>query len=103
MHEVCNKRYEISCLKCNVKILGIKPAVQLEACNVAHTRKQCETQTIQCVPSNDEVNNGVFVESVIKIDTRILSKIMPYKFYIKPQTSAREMYEKWKRVYGDKT
>jgi hypothetical protein len=55
------------------------------------------------VPNNPEVNNGVFVESVIKIDTRILSKIMPYKFYIKLQTSAREMYEKWKRAYGDKT
>jgi hypothetical protein len=55
------------------------------------------------VPSNPEVNCGVFVESVIKIDTRILSKSMPYKFCIKLQRSAREMYEKWKRAYGDQT
>jgi len=89
MHEVCHKSYEISCLKCSVKIMGIKPAVQLEACNVAHTMKQSETQSIQCVPSNHEVNNHVFIECVIKLDTRILSKIMPYKFRIKLQKSAR--------------
>jgi len=45
MHEVCHKSYEINCLKCNGKILGIKTAVQLEACNVAHTTKQSETQS----------------------------------------------------------
>jgi hypothetical protein len=55
------------------------------------------------VPSNHEANNGVFVECVIKMDTRILSKIMPYKFCIKLHKSAREMYEKLKRVYGDQT
>jgi len=85
------------------KILGIKPAVQLEACNIAHTTKQSETRSIQCVPSNHEVNSGVFVECVIKLDTWILSKIMPYKFCIKLQKSAREMYEKLKRAYEDQT
>ena len=103
MHEVCHKSYEINCLKSNVKILGIKPAVQLEACNVAHNMKQSETQSIQCVPHNHEVNNGVFVECVIKMDTRIVSKIMPNKLCIKLQKSAREMYEKLKRAYEDQT
>jgi len=103
MHEVCHKSYEINSLKCNVIILGIKPAAQLEACNVAHTMKQSETQSIQCMPSNHEVNYGVFVECVIKMDTRILSKIMPNKFSINLQKSAREMYEKLKRAYEDQT
>jgi uncharacterized metal-binding protein len=103
MHEVCHICYELNCLKCNVEILGIKPAVQLEASNVAHTTKQRETQSIQCVPSNHEVNNGVFFECVIEMDTRVLSKIMPYKFCIRLQKSAREMYEMLKRDYEEQT
>jgi hypothetical protein len=49
------------------------------------------------VPSNHEVNNGVFVECVIKMDTRILSKIMPYKFCTKLHKS------ELKRSYEDQT
>jgi len=37
------------------------------------------------------------------MDTRIVSNIMPYKFCIKLQKSAREMYEKLKRAYEDQT
>lgn len=97
MHEVCHKSYEINCLKCNVKILGIKPLVQLEACNVAHTTKQSETRSTQCVPSNHEVNNGVFVECVIKMDTRILSTIMPYNF----ASNSTKVHGKFKRSWKE--
>jgi hypothetical protein len=66
MHDVCHKGYEINRLKCNIKILGIKLAVQLEACNIAHTTKESGTRSIQCVPSNHEINSGVFVECFLK-------------------------------------
>jgi hypothetical protein len=60
--------------------MGIKTAIQLEAWNVANTNRLSATQSIQCVLSNCEINNSVFLGCITKMRTGISSNVMPSKF-----------------------
>ena len=60
--------------------MGIKTAIQLEAWNVANTNRLSATHSIQCVLSNCEVNNSVFLGCITKMRTGISSNVMAPKF-----------------------